>query len=1257
MRHAIVLFLFALGLSLPCCSGGGGGNSHASLLSNSTGHDDDNDTMGADLETGGWEILIDDKGFGPFGTGQTLTRRFVTSDPLIADTDGDGLDDAQEFLLRTDPRSPDTDGDGLSDRDEWLRWLTSPVSVDTDGDARGPDPDSPLAPNPDLFDGAELQFDADGKLLGTSTSPTLADTDGDGKTDYEEVGHAFRSLVVAEIPEAQILLDGPIDVFLNVEYAESLGTESTYGTSVSTSRSSSIGASSSSTEESHINTSVEVTVGTEVGASAVGPEASVSGEVSAGVEVGQMWSSTNTTTTESSQSMQNESSRLETDRREKSEISSNGTITAGITIENTSPSTTVRVESLGISVRHWQQDGLGNKTFKTLGTLRPDTVGFTLAPGARSPVIQVHTDEVSVDVMRRFMASPDSLHLAPAYFDMVDEQGIDFNFLAENAFAQTATLEIDFGGGEVERHRIATNVNRTEDGELAGISLGEVLTSVLGKSWTQETSTSDICGERPLVLTEIDGRIGLAGYQFGVTPDVYRVWRTSMNRAGFRQCGDWSDLVLMPGDHMTLSYVEDSDGDGLTDGAERYFGTQGVIDSDGDTLGDGFEVAYGWWAGAPGIQASVAIGDIPTDRIVLSSLGYPKRVFSNPRIADTDGDGLDDAEERFKGSDPTVPDTDGDGQLDGVDPFPLIAGKRLYVDIDVVPTADGPWANATTRIQDATAAARASILDFESVVAPGADPLIERVDALRDPNDGTLSASIRDAAALLVTEIWVADGEYILQDATAYFELVEGVGMYGGFTGAGPGGLDERTRGARNQNPHVNGTVLNGNGIANRVVLTGAVGRTAVLDGFVITGGVNTAPGARGAGIFCEGSPTLRNLLITQNTANGGAGMAVVNGAPLLESCQFVQNESTGALGGGLTLQNGGRTQSEPQPILRACTFSANLGFGGGGGVAAWDTDGMLIEECAFRSNSGVPGINHQIVGGGLHLLRSKVIVRNTEFIENSTDPFGNDEYTLAPPGTTSYFTHWVLEDSGTLNHRCGGAIYQGGGELVVEQCTFARNAASLGAGIRSDEAFNGVGVLGTPAKLAVTQCTFAGNLVITQGTSIATSHSHLILRNTICGHGIRPSLFKFSHLLTQADLDLIESHYREFDPLTGNYALISVAAVNSVHDLTLENHNCLFEDLPETGYTGVGGSPGFDAFITHQLGNRVGDAEFVSAYDLRLKSTSLAIDAGNHLFDYDPFTPGFQMPPAIDFDGTARIHDGDGDGEPEIDIGAHEWK
>lgn len=72
----------------------------------------------------------------------------------------------------------------------------------------------------------------------------------------------------------------------------------------------------------------------------------------------------------------------------------------------------------------------------------------------------------------------------------------------------------------------------------------------------------------------------------------------------------------------------------------------------GDGIPDSEEVA-GYWIELPG--------------------GRERFVQTDPRNADTDGDGLDDGEERFLfGTDPLNMDTDGDGCLDGQDVLPTI---------------------------------------------------------------------------------------------------------------------------------------------------------------------------------------------------------------------------------------------------------------------------------------------------------------------------------------------------------------------------------------------------------------------------------------------------------------------------------------------------------------------------------------------------------------------------------------------------------
>ena len=89
-------------------------------------------------------------------TGTDPTR----SDPSDADRDSDGLSDLQEIQAGTDPLEPDTDGEGLDDGYEVGEFNSDPTRQDTDSDG--------------LTDDSE-------KRLGTD--PRKADTDSSGRRD------------------------------------------------------------------------------------------------------------------------------------------------------------------------------------------------------------------------------------------------------------------------------------------------------------------------------------------------------------------------------------------------------------------------------------------------------------------------------------------------------------------------------------------------------------------------------------------------------------------------------------------------------------------------------------------------------------------------------------------------------------------------------------------------------------------------------------------------------------------------------------------------------------------------------------------------------------------------------------------------------------------------------------------------------------------------------------------------------------------
>ena len=415
--------------------------------------DSDGDGLDNFTETNGWDIVIDTSGYGP----GALVTRHVTSDPTMVDTDGDGLTDYEEYLFGTNPRSPDTDGDGISDFDEIFVYGTDPCSVDTDGDARGPNQNLP--PNPMLFDGNELKY--------LHTSPSLADTDGDGKTDYEEYNQPGRNPLIAELPKLAVQLVDAVDVRLDVQYAEDQGQEHEYGGELTVSDSTRNEYSTSASVNWNVTVGAEAEIGLDPSAS-VSTDVSVGGEVTTGFD------------TESSHSVENSHSDYLTDSRTRTETTATGSMTAGIRLVNTGP-VTFTLTDLGLTVRYLEPGSGTNRTFQTLATLVPTlgANGITLAPGDSTPVLQVKATDLNADRVKEFMARPNSLYLEPAYYELQNAQGLNFDYIEEITRWRTADVQIDYGNGSNEEYRVATNVRRNRDGSYAGVTLGDVFSNIL----------------------------------------------------------------------------------------------------------------------------------------------------------------------------------------------------------------------------------------------------------------------------------------------------------------------------------------------------------------------------------------------------------------------------------------------------------------------------------------------------------------------------------------------------------------------------------------------------------------------------------------------------------------------------------------------------------------------------------------------------------------------------------------------------------
>lgn len=112
------------------------------------------------------------------------------------DTDGDGVPDYIEILFDMDVDKKDTDGDGLTDFAEVYETSTDPIYADSDGDG---------------INDADDDTDGDGlsnaEEIQLGTKAVIADSDADGLNDYDEV-KVYGSNPLVYDTDGDIVSDG-----------------------------------------------------------------------------------------------------------------------------------------------------------------------------------------------------------------------------------------------------------------------------------------------------------------------------------------------------------------------------------------------------------------------------------------------------------------------------------------------------------------------------------------------------------------------------------------------------------------------------------------------------------------------------------------------------------------------------------------------------------------------------------------------------------------------------------------------------------------------------------------------------------------------------------------------------------------------------------------------------------------------------------------------------------------------------------------
>ncbi|HRE88392.1 MAG TPA: hypothetical protein PK095_04550 [Myxococcota bacterium] len=435
--------------------------------------DQDGDGIPDAEEIRGWTLRI-----GATGVPDGIIVREVWSDPTLADTDGDGLDDRKERMAGSDPRATDTDGDGLFDAEEVLRFGSNPASVDSDRDAGGAERAAPL---PAYFDGAELKLetdpdDPDGpRIPGPgATSPILADTDGDGMWDRDEF--LTRSATVAEAPRLLVSIDPRYTAtfYLDKAVTETETVEETSSVALSFGGSSEFHFSNTTDLINTIAFTSELEAAV-FGSAGVGLSSlSAGARYSADMGVAHSVELTNKTTFgfELSADFSQTFDEQVTESRSRSEVISGARLDLQLLVENVGQ---VSGGITGLSVATAYVDAASPGTppeLRPLAQLVPVNDFETVVRPGEAVAVQVRAVGLNAERAHRLMANPKGLVLTPATYEVTTAGDENYAFARGTVRARTTALVVQRTDRVPALYQVASNIDRTPHGEVAGITRG-----------------------------------------------------------------------------------------------------------------------------------------------------------------------------------------------------------------------------------------------------------------------------------------------------------------------------------------------------------------------------------------------------------------------------------------------------------------------------------------------------------------------------------------------------------------------------------------------------------------------------------------------------------------------------------------------------------------------------------------------------------------------------------------------------------------
>ncbi len=352
---------------------------------------------------------------------------------------------------------------------------------------------------------------------------------------------------------------------------------------------------------------------------------------------------------------------------------------------------------------------------------------------------------------------------------------------------------------------------------------------------------------------------------------------------------------------------------------------------------------------------------------------------------------------------------------------------------------------------------------------------------------GDLQDALDDPNVAYGWEIWVAAGTYrpdpngLADPREATFQMINGVGFYGGFP---TGGAAFASRDPNQYEAILSGDIgVPGDSTDNCYYVFGhpdglALDSTAVLDGFTITS--SSSVGMHNY----NSSPSVSNCIFS------GAGMHNNEySSPSVSTCTFSGvgmsnfSYSSPTVSDCIFSSSGMYNASRCSPTVSGCIFSGNSSDG----IYNEGNNNLAISDCTISGNLGFGIFN----GPNCNLTVSGCTIS-----DNLGDGIRNE-----------YNSNSTVSGCTISNNLCNG-MYNYASSLVVSGCTISGNSGSNGGGMYNERCIltvsdstisdnSGGGMYNYESNLIVSGCTISGNFGGSRGGGMHNFKSSLIISDS----------------------------------------------------------------------------------------------------------------------------------------------------------------